>query len=115
MATRRRRSGKPLLVASAGLVVSIGCGNHHPPGNLMAPPQVQVCVDADPPEAQVMIDGVAVGSDGCRPEYAGQVEITATAPGYEPYREQFTPKLQTFEEKETHGPDRHAIKLVKQP
>jgi hypothetical protein len=96
---RRRFSGKPLLVASAGLVVAIG-GCHRkptgnlmmPPGNLMAPPMANVCVTVEPAEAAILVNGAALYNGSCtRVNENDSVEIQITAEGYEPYTETIQP------------------------
>lgn len=78
---------RPLLVASASLVLTIGCGGQkNPPtvGNLMAPPDQtnEICVDPLPPDALVTIDGQAA-PDRCSDVPSGaKVEIEVSAPGF---------------------------------
>lgn len=63
-----------------------------PPGNLMAPPMVEVCVVADPPEAKITVNGNELTNGSCTKTYEGNaVEITASAEGYEPYQESYSP------------------------
>jgi hypothetical protein len=88
---RRALRGSPLLVSAAGAVVTIACagGGRTPPGNLMAPPQVTVCVAATPPEAPVTVDGNPVDETGCTSVYSGStVVIDAQLEGYQPYHEE---------------------------
>jgi hypothetical protein len=93
---RRPLRGSPLLISAAGAVVTIACSGgagRHPPGNLMAPPMIQVCVAATPPEAAVTVNGYAVDEQGCAGAYEQQmVTIDATLEGYEPYHEEYSPE-----------------------
>jgi hypothetical protein len=94
LSERRRINGKPLLVASAGLIVAIGGCNRKPPGNLMAPPgnlmappAVQVCFDIEPPDAKIVINGAEFADESCTQGYEGaSLEITANHDGYAPYQ-----------------------------
>src|SRR5678810_895207 len=88
MSTRRPLRGSPLLVSAAGAVVTIA-GACHPPGNLMAPPQQQVCVSVSP-KAPVTVNGVPVNEDtGCVSFYRESTfVIDAKLDGYEPYHEE---------------------------
>ena len=81
-----------------------------PPGNLMAPPSIELCLTVEPPEAKVTVNGNGL-INGCAPAYEGQgVSIAAEAPGYEPYSELYAPH--------PLGPneaDKHNIQLKKLP
>ncbi|MCO4748378.1 MAG: hypothetical protein KC912_26525, partial [Proteobacteria bacterium] len=90
MAKRRRIQGKPLLVASVGVAVALGCGGGGKTfdsvvvGNLIAPPPMdgEVCVDPTPADASVTIDGEAV-TDRCTVVQGyGPVLVEVTAPGF---------------------------------
>lgn len=88
---RRALRGAPLLVASAGAVLAVGCDGGSigtTSGNLVAPPEVELCVNATPEEAAVQIDGQDLNVEtGCNSVWEGSHEITATAEGYDPYSE----------------------------
>lgn len=72
------------------MTLAVGCGGKgkvepEPVGNLMAPPTIEteLCVDVEPANASVTIDGVAA-TDRCTPVsgYAGQiVRVEVLAPG----------------------------------
>jgi hypothetical protein len=83
---RRALSGRPLLVGCAGAIVLVSCGGATS-GNLVAPPQVELCVTVEPPTAAVMVDEREVPESGCLSIYEGTHELTAEAEGYEPYAE----------------------------
>jgi hypothetical protein len=92
VARRRPLNGRPLLVASAGIAMTIGCRTPEPPmeppGNLMAPPMVdgELCIDVVPAGAKITVDGVAVTTP-CVPEhgYQGQTyAVHAEAPNFLP-------------------------------
>jgi hypothetical protein len=99
---RRELRGRPLLVASAGLVLAVGC-HPAPRGNLMAPPTVELCVTAEPAEAKVQVNGEDLPDGGCARVYQGAVEISASAQGYQPLNEQLT----------VSGPTKHTVRLSK--
>lgn len=92
MARRRSLTGRPLLVATVGVVMTAaGCNGAvavPPPGNLMPPPMIQageLCVDTVPEDALVTVDGVAV-EPRCTtlgPDYEGRpVAVHVSAPGF---------------------------------
>lgn len=92
MSTRRRPlRGAPLLVASAGAAMAVGCDGittGTTSGNLVAPPPVELCVEVSPEEATVTLDGVAFDTEaGCQETWEGTHELAAEAEGYEPYSE----------------------------
>lgn len=84
---RRRRQGKSLLTASAGLSVMVmgfsGCGN------LMPPPNVEVCVTTNTDDADIKIDEFSIDESGCASLYIGsnETKIEVSADGFEPYSE----------------------------
>jgi len=84
-------TGTPLLFAGSVVAgLSLGCAGGEEEfvtGNLVAPPTVQLCVDATPPEATVKVDGGALGEDGCVMVMEGDVAITAEAEGYDAHEE----------------------------
>lgn len=91
MAKRRPIHTTPLLVASTGLAVALGCGggsilphDSPPVGNLMAPPMVsgEVCVDVTPADAKVIIEGVETTDRCTSVETYGSFTIEVSAPGY---------------------------------
>lgn len=91
MARRRRLlNGKSLLVASGGVVL-LGCGEDV--GNPFIPPEpAELCVDAEPPTAEVLVDGDGLDVDGCTIVGDGystpdSVVVRATAEGYQPFEE----------------------------
>lgn len=89
MSTRRPLRGSPLLISAAGAVVTIAsaCGGHHPLGNLMAPPQVKVCVSVSP-KAPVTINGEPLNDEtGCMMMSESPIAIDVKLDGYEPYHE----------------------------
>ena len=87
MTRRPMFGGRPLLAASAGLVLTIGCGNRNAPpsvGNLMAPPDRpnEICVDPTPADATVSIAG-RVTTDRCTVVTTeGPIRVEVSAPGY---------------------------------
>jgi hypothetical protein len=85
MARRRRLTGKGLLVASAGAVF-VSCGGTTS-GNLVAPPMHELCLETDPDSAIVTANAMDVAADGCTVLDEGDVSLTATADGFEPYEE----------------------------
>ena len=93
MATRRPLTATPLLVASSALV--LGCQDivdkitdkGAVTGNLVAPPMYELCVDTEPADALVQIDGVDLEEDGCSSVYEGSHEVTADAAGYAAHTE----------------------------
>ena len=88
---RRRLGGKPLLVAGAGATVFIG-GCIPFVGNLVAPPEVELCVTVSPVEADatVTINDVELSEDDlCMDVWDDSVStVGATAVGYEDYSEE---------------------------
>lgn len=95
MARRRALIGHPLLLASGGALVWVGCGHHKGPpdgpvGNLMAPATLtaEVCVDVSPPEARAnaqIIVGDVVTHERCATiegEIGYPVQIHVLSPGY---------------------------------
>lgn len=96
---RRPLRGRPLLVAGAGATVLVaGCAGStksdpyaYTSGNLVAPPTVQLCVEVTPPEADATV--TASGQElpdadpSCVEVYEGDIQVSATAEGYEPYEE----------------------------
>lgn len=95
MAKRRKLQGRPLLVASAGAALAVGCGGGQVPirtGNLMPPPEPDhgvICVTVTPEEAveTVTVHGqVSSGPEHCVPVVAeGSVVVEVSAPGYTTY------------------------------
>ena len=89
---RRRLRGKSVLVASGSAMI-LGCSGGGDVGNTAPPPPATLCVDSEPPTAEVLVDGFELGEDGCTTIYSqgfGGPEpawVTATADGYEPYEE----------------------------
>ncbi|MFT5679480.1 MAG: hypothetical protein ACI8RZ_000384 [Myxococcota bacterium] len=92
---RRTLTGVPLLVASAGAMMTIiGCGKGTSEpfsvtsGNLVAPASVELCVTVDPDTAEVSINGqVMAADDRCTSTYEGSSTITAEAEGYADHSE----------------------------
>jgi len=86
---RRRLSGRPLLVAtSAGVALTITSCADSTSGNLVAPPQVQLCVEVVPDEATVSVDGVEWTDERCEDVWEGLHTVDAVAEGYEDYSEE---------------------------
>lgn len=92
MPERRPLRGKPLMIATAGVILAVGCtgsANNGAPdpipvGNLMPPPMVQVCVKTVPEGATVTLNG-AVADGGCAEVYMGPTAVTVSADGYTTY------------------------------
>ena len=91
MARRRKITGAPLLLASAGMALAVGCsgngrGGPVVTGNLMPPPKVQgtVCVDATPDTATIQVQGKIVTERCTSVETWGQAEVEVSAPGHLP-------------------------------
>lgn len=105
--TRRSIFAKPLLTAGSGLVLSMASCGQAPTGNLMPPPpSVELCITADPKEASVTVNDVALPDAGCTDVLQGyEADIKATATGYQPYEE----KLRV--DADTH----HSITLTRNP
>jgi hypothetical protein len=91
MAKRRRIQGKPLLVASVGVAVALGCGGGGAlrdttmvVGNLIAPPPMdgEVCVDRVPADATVTIDGEPATERCTVVNGYGPVSVEVSAPGF---------------------------------
>jgi hypothetical protein len=88
---RRRVSGRPLLVASAGAALTlVACGEKEETGsftsgNLVAPPEVELCVTVEPAEAVVTVDGAPLAKGGCQSVYEGTHALHAEATGYRPF------------------------------
>ena len=94
MARRRTLTGRPLLVATVGVMMTAaGCKEpevaYPPPGNLMPPPMVQggeLCVDTVPADAVVTVDGVVV-DPRCTTIEPGvmsrPIAVHVSAPGYD--------------------------------
>lgn len=87
MARRRPLTGTPLLVASAGVVLHIGCGHgkqpDNPMGNLMPPPiaTATVCVDTVPESAEVRVNGVLL-TQRCETFPQLSLQVVVEAPGF---------------------------------
>ena len=83
MARRRTLTGKPLLVAKAAVLFTVGCGGEEAPvGNLMAPPEERVCVEALPKAAEVKVNGKVL-EQPCTMVYQGnKASIEVSAPGF---------------------------------
>lgn len=90
---RRTLRGAPLLVASAGAAMAVGCDGittGTTSGNLVAPPPVELCVEVSPEEATVTLDGQAFDTEaGCQEVWEGSHTLAADAEGYAPYTETF--------------------------
>jgi len=95
---RRRLSGRPLLLAGAGASMMIaGCADksgeteYYVSGNLMPPPQVELCVTVAPPEAEATVTAngqeLPDADPSCATVYEGSISVTATAEGYAPHEE----------------------------
>ena len=89
MARRRKLTGRPLLIASAGAALVVGCGRLTPVapvGNLVVPPPrpEQVCIVTVPPDASVTIDGVATTTQCTATQSRSTVTVAVSAPGYDP-------------------------------
>ena len=90
---RRRTKGKPLLIATAGVGLTVSACNGIKPevsGNLMPPPMAELCIDVTPDDAVVTVEGAVVADEQCTSVYGGYAEIEATADGYEDYSEVLT-------------------------
>mgnify|MGYP006085496271 CR=1 FL=1 len=85
---RRRKIGASLLVAGAGISMTVagGCATS---GNLMAPPtsspiMVELCIEVEPETASVTVNETSVPDGECIDTEAGYTaSIEATAEGYE--------------------------------
>ncbi|MFT4974250.1 MAG: hypothetical protein ACI8S6_000132 [Myxococcota bacterium] len=96
---RRALTGTPLLVASAGAMLTIASCSGATSGNLVAPARVELCVTVDPDEAVVTVEGIELPADDrCTDIYEGPNTITATAEGFVDYSEQLE-----FYEDTTHN------------
>ncbi|MEZ4316928.1 MAG: hypothetical protein R3F61_05480 [Myxococcota bacterium] len=89
MAKRRPMTGTPLLLATAGVVLAVGCGGNKQEGpvvtgNLMPPPKVHatVCVDKTPEDAVVRIDAEVASQRCTEIESYGSPTVSVSAPGY---------------------------------
>lgn len=89
MARRRRVTGRPLLVASAGAAMSVGCGGLSrevpPVGNLVIPPEPvvgEVCVEVTPADATVSLNGEVVSARCGYVPAEGKLTVEVSAPGY---------------------------------
>ena len=86
---RRKRIGKPLLVATAGVGLTVSsCTGKEGFGNLMPPPtedMVELCIDVTPDNADVTVQGVPVADEECIQTYQGTHIVEATSEGYEDY------------------------------
>lgn len=85
---RRRLTTTPLLVASAGAAMMIASCEGTSSGNLVAPAQVELCVNVMPEAAmaQVQFNSRGVESEGnCAEVFEGDVQVDVTATGYQPY------------------------------
>lgn len=85
---RRRLTTTPLLVASAGAAMMIASCEGTTSGNLVAPAQVELCVNVMPAAAmpEVQINSQVIDSEGhCAEVYEGSVQVDVTATGYQPY------------------------------
>jgi hypothetical protein len=87
---RRRLNGKSVLIASGGAML-LGCGEDV--GNPFLPEApAELCVEAEPSTAEVLVDGDSLDVDGCTIVSDGfstpdSVRVTATAEGYQPFEE----------------------------
>jgi hypothetical protein len=86
---RRLLSGKSVLIASGGAML-LGCGEDV--GNPFLPEPAELCVEAEPSTAEVLVDGDSLDVDGCTIVGDGfstpdSVRVTATAEGYQPFEE----------------------------
>jgi hypothetical protein len=89
---RRKLHGRPLLVASTGVLLATGCPrpggpNVDPVGNLMAPVERQsatLCVDVLPEGVQpvVQIEGIVTTERCVEVLEPGPVHVQVAAPGY---------------------------------
>jgi len=85
---RRKITGRPLLVATTALSVTISCTGSVVSGNLMPPPDVELCIDVEPDSAVVLVQNEAFADEECKPIMEGSYIVTATAEGYVDYEEQ---------------------------
>ena len=101
---QRKKIGNSLLVAGAGVTVSMVSSCIATSGNFMSPPVVQLCIDVEPETATVVLsdaymyedtaenggsysETVADGACTYLNDYS-TVTINATAEGYEDYTEE---------------------------
>ena len=98
---RRKTNGKPLLLATAsvGLTITACIGKEVTSGNLMPPPMVELCIEVEPETAQVTVNTVTVADGECTTVYEGSITIEATAEGYLDYSE----VVDVYEETTTHN------------
>lgn len=85
MARRRLLTGQPLLLASAGAAVVIGCHKQvpeQPVGNLMMSPSIELCIDTVPAGASVTVDGRPL-SGRCTPVEGDYAHVEVSADGFE--------------------------------
>ena len=95
MIKRRKSIGGSLLtaasVAGSTLVMSSCVGKEVVSGNLMPPPEIELCIEVTPEDAVVTVQhswGQADIPDGsCERVGEGSMEISATADGYEEHTE----------------------------
>ena len=95
MIKRRKSIGGSLLtaasVAGSTLVMSSCVGKEVVSGNLMPPPEIELCIEVTPEDAVVTVQhswGQADIPDGsCELVGDGQMDISATADGYQDYAE----------------------------
>ena len=83
---RRALTGAPLLIAGAGAAVAVSACETTT-GNLVAPPQVELCLDVEPEglEFPVDVNGIRVDAPGCEDVYVGDQLLQADVEGYELY------------------------------
>ena len=85
---RRRTIGASLLVAGAGISMTVACGTTTS-GNLMAPEMVQLCIEVEPETAAVTVNQASVADGECVDTYVGYTaSIEATAEGYQDFTEE---------------------------
>ena len=86
---RRKKIGATLLVAGAGVTVSMTGACIGVSGNLMSPPMVPFCIEVEPEDAEVYVEATVVANGECVEYYQGDhVTVTATADGYQDYEEE---------------------------
>ena len=111
MIKRRKKIGNSLLTAAslAGTtLVMSSCvsGKEVVSGNLMPPPDIELCIDVSPEDATVMVNSgwqeVEVPNGSCEMFSPGGVQIEATAENYNDY----SAELQLYED------TRHEIDMV---
>ena len=84
---RRKTKGTPLLIATAGmgLTISACVGKTVTSGNLMPPPMMELCIEVEPETAEVTIDDMLVADGECTQIYTETAIVEATAEGYQDY------------------------------